>query len=122
MDFGELGYQIDEELTNELVYSILEDALRKTDENEHIKPKIKPKRRKYNTKKRRKYEIKIRTILLLLFTLLANTYAWFIYNTTVSSKLDVHIKSWQFELEAGSNIENFIFTVDEIYPRNARCC
>lgn len=115
MELGDIEYTIDEELENELVYSILEEALKKADKKT-LNTKSKPKRRKISSKKKRKGEIKIRTILLLLFTLLANTYAWFIYNTTISSKLDVHIKSWEFELEAGDNVEDFIFTVEEIYP------
>ena len=55
-------------------------------------------------------------MLLLLLTLIANTYAWFIYNSTVSSSIQVHVKSWHFELEAGDISSDFIFRVAEIYP------
>lgn len=112
MKFENLEYEIDKDLENELLYSILEEEYKKT------KKSKKPARRKISSKKKNivKNEIKIRTVLFLLVTLIANTYAWFIFNTTVSSKLDVHIKSWQFELEAGENTEDFVFRVEEIYP------
>ena len=114
MKLDNLEYEIDKDLENELLYSILEEELKKSKNT-----KNKPPRRKITSKKKQKIvknEIKIRTVLFLLVTLIANTYAWFIFNTTVSSKLDVHIKSWQFELEAGENTEDFVFRVEEIYP------
>lgn len=45
-----------------------------------------------------------------------NTYAWFIYIATVSVGLNVHIKSWDFELQNGAQTEDFEFVVDNIYP------
>ena len=106
---------LDKDLEKELVYSILEENY----ENENEK-NIKPKRRKHysskKAKKKIKSELRIRTVLFLLLTLIANTYAWFIYNSTVSSQIQVHIKSWHFELEAGDISNDFIFRVAEAYP------
>jgi hypothetical protein len=99
-----------------LLYTILSEKYddNKKDSNKTLKNK-KHKRQKFKSKNIMT-QINIRTILLLLVTLIANTYAWFIYNSMVSTKIDVHIKSWQFELEAGENSEDFVFTVEEIYP------
>lgn len=104
--------EIEKELEQEILYSAIEDEI-----NQDIKviprnPKAKKKRKKLHFKK----EIKVRTLLLLIITLIMNTYAWFIYIATVSVGLDVHIKSWDFELQNGAQTEDFEFVVENIYP------
>lgn len=45
-----------------------------------------------------------------------NTYAWFIYVTTVSVGMNMHIRSWDFELQNGDITQDFEFVVENIYP------
>lgn len=138
MESESLEHKIAKEIENELLYSILDEKYdlsnksndssnsnsdndnsnSKDNDQEEIITNKKHKRRKIESKKRknRLSQINIRTVILLLVTLIANTYAWFIYNSMVSTKIDVHIKSWQFELEAGENSEDFVLQVEEIYP------
>lgn len=96
------------EIEQEILYSAIEDEL-----NENIKVAPRKKKKK---KLRFKKEIKIRTLLLLIVTLIMNTYAWFIYVTTVSAGLNMHIRSWDFELQNGDLVQDFEFVVDNIYP------
>ena len=113
MELDSLEYSLDEELENELLYSILDEKLSNQEEKQNNEPE---KKHKIRPRKKRKHEIKIRSVLLLLVTLIANTYAWFIYNSTVTTDIQVHLKSWKFELEAGEISEDFVFKVEEIYP------
>lgn len=96
------------EIEQEILYSAIEDEL---NENIRVAPRKKKKK-----KLRFKKEIKIRTLLLLIVTLIMNTYAWFIYVTTVSAGLSMHIRSWDFELQNGDLVQDFEFVVDNIYP------
>lgn len=121
MEFENLETELYKELENEILFNAIEEDLEK---------ELKPKRKALNKKRRRKQtqtgsekvvkvlkkDIKIKTILLLLITLIMNTYAWFIYISKVSLDMEVHIKSWNFELYTGDLEENFTFTVEEIYP------
>lgn len=102
--------EIKKELEQEILYSAIEDEI-----NQDIK--VTPRNHKAKKKKLHfKKEIKVRTLLLLIITLIMNTYAWFIYIATVSVGLDVHIKSWDFELQNGAQTEDFEFVVENIYP------
>lgn len=103
--------EIEKELEQEILYSAIEDEI-----NEEIKVTPRSPKAKKKKKLRFKKEIKIRTLLLLIITLIMNTYAWFIYIATVSVGLDVHIKSWDFELQNGAQTEDFEFVVENIYP------
>lgn len=67
-------------------------------------------------KKRIKSDLKIKTVVILLITLLVNTYAWFIYVSTVFTGVKMHIKSWEFELSASDQSQEFFLVVDQIYP------
>jgi len=58
---------------------------------------------------------KIKTLLLLFFALIANTYAWFVYNRVVSTNLTAHIKSWQVTID-GAKDEELTFEIDDLYP------
>jgi len=71
---------------------------------------------KTQTKKRLRGYIKTRTILLLMLTLIANTYAWFIYVTKVSNSMTAHVREWQFVIQDGEMTQNIEFVIDELYP------
>lgn len=58
---------------------------------------------------------KIKTLLFLFIALVANTYAWFIYNRVVSTNLEAHVKSWQVTID-GAMDENITFSIDDLYP------
>ena len=58
---------------------------------------------------------KIKTLLFLFIALVANTYAWFIYNRVVSTNLEAHVKSWQVTID-GAMDETITFEIDDLYP------
>lgn len=62
-----------------------------------------------------KKNVKLKTLLFLIFILIFNTCAWYIYVSEVSSDITTHVKSWNIEF--GSDIsQNIDFNVDNIYP------
>lgn len=62
--------------------------------------------------------VKLGSILLLLLTLSANTFAWFIYATKVDSGVKAHVRAWNVLFEAhDEEIEEMMsFDVSDIYP------
>lgn len=104
--------EIEQEIEQEILYSAIEDEINQDIKVTSRNPKAKKKKKRLHFKK----EIKVRTLLLLIITLIMNTYAWFIYIATVSVGLNVHIKSWDFELQNGAQTEDFEFAVENIYP------
>ncbi len=114
----EFDISLDEELKNELLYQAIENELNISKTETLKKNTAKPKKRK-NKKSlftRLKKGITVRTVLLLLITLIVNTYAWFIYISTVSASLSMHIKNWDIEFSDNVIDESFNFYVDKIYP------
>lgn len=117
MDFKDLESKLYEDIENELLYSAIEESIEKENKIEYTKTlngSKKRKRKNYSSKL--KSGLKIRTVLLLILTLLVNTYAWFIYISTVSMGISMHVKNWSFELSNGEQTENFVFEVGEIFP------
>lgn len=108
MNSKDLDSKIEYELEQELLYQALEEDLI----NKDISKKRSKEKKLQATLKS---GIQLKTIVLLLLTLLVNTYAWFIYLSTVEAKIELHVKEWQFELEDGDS-QDFILAVDEIYP------
>ncbi len=116
MDFQDLESKLYEDIENEILYSAIEETIEnenKTDEKT-LNSSKKKKRKRYSSLLNS--GLKIRTVLVLLLTLLVNTYAWFIYISTVSMGISMHVKNWSFELSSGDQTENFIFEVGEIFP------
>lgn len=68
--------------------------------------------------RRIKKRVKLRTILLLMLTFAANSYAWFIYTTRVENQIEAHVRSWSVSFESASGgAEEFIkFSIDDMYP------
>lgn len=110
-----LELEIEKELEQEILFDAIKEEIEVNTE-----PSFENKNSKSKVKRRRKYRlrkgIQIRTVIILLITLIVNTYAWFIYVSTVSTSLSMHIKDWKFELSSGDQSQNFDFYVDEIYP------
>lgn len=63
-------------------------------------------------------KIKPTRIVILIFFVIANTFAWFIYATRVDNDISVHVRAWNVVFEAGDNqITNSVdLNVDSIYP------
>ncbi len=74
------------------------------------------KRKREERRKRRR--LKLRTLFMLSLTLIFNTYAWFLYVTTVSTNMQVHVDAWSVNFEVDSNIveKEFLFEIDQAYP------
>lgn len=79
----------------------------------------KRKNHKLTRKQRRiKNRVTLRTLFLLSITLIFNTYAWFLYATTVSTNLTAHVDAWKVEFEVNdAMVEREInFPIDHAYP------
>jgi len=63
-------------------------------------------------------KVKPRHLLILIFLLIFNTYAWFIYATEVSTGLSVHVKSWKILFKNDDNpiVDYININIDNIYP------
>lgn len=126
---------INEELEEELLYQAVEENLQieekksKLNENsenseeekleettEENQEDDKRKKRIIGRKKKIKRELKIKTVLAVILALLVNTYAWFIYISVVTTNVNIHVKSWDFELSVADQSQNFDFTVEQVYP------
>ncbi len=126
---------INEELEKEILYQAVEENLQlenksnklnensenseeeKTEETvEENQEEDKRKKRIIGRKKKIKKELKIKTVLAVILALLVNTYAWFVYISVVSTNVNIHVKSWDFELSVVDQDQNFDFTVEQVYP------
>ncbi len=65
-----------------------------------------------------KKRVKPRTLLLLALTLVANSYAWFIYTTKVDNTIEAHVRSWnvRFDYDSSEITEYIDFNIDDMYP------
>ena len=63
-------------------------------------------------------KIKISHLLVLSILLAGNSYAWFVYISTVSNQIDVHVRSWRIDLQDGDEaVVNYVnVTIDDAYP------
>ena len=68
--------------------------------------------------KRIKHRVTLRTLFLLSITLIFNTYAWFMYATTVTTNLTAHVEAWKVEFEVNNQAIARVFTIniDHAYP------
>ena len=112
--------EVAEEVIEKIEYEYEED-----DDDELEYKAIKKSQKAINEKKRKvrkrreeilKSDLKIKTVMILVMTLLVNTYAWFIYVDTVSTKLQMHIKGWNFNMTNVDPDNEFLFQVEEVYP------
>ena len=68
--------------------------------------------------KRIKNRVKIRTLFLLVLTLMFNTYAWFLYVSTVSSSLTAHVEAWHVKFKVDNDLVNrdIPIEIEPAYP------
>lgn len=79
----------------------------------------KRRKEKLNRKQKRiKHRATIRTILLLIITLIFNTYAWFVYLTTVTANMTAHVEAWHVEFTvSGETVSReFPISIAHAYP------
>ena len=57
-------------------------------------------------------------LVFLIFLVISNTLAWFIYATRIETNVSVHVKSWNIVFEAGDTqiTDTVNVNVDSIYP------
>lgn len=65
-----------------------------------------------------KKRVKLKTLILLIILLIANSYAWFVYASKVNSSITAHVSSWDVSFEIGEDesTTNVDFIVDRVYP------
>ncbi len=76
-------------------------------------------RKKLTRKQRRiKNRVTIKTLFLLSITLIFNTYAWFLYVTTVSSNITAHVEAWHVQFKVDDEIveREFPIRIEHAYP------
>ncbi len=61
---------------------------------------------------------KIKNMIILVLLLVANSYAWFIYNTEVDTDISVHVSAWsvQFVIDGSPSVANMTIDISEIRP------
>lgn len=75
-------------------------------------------KKKVAVDKRKRKKIKPTRLVILLFFVISNTFAWFIYATRVDNDVSVHVRAWNVVFEAGDNeiTDTVSLNVDSIYP------
>ena len=74
---------------------------------------------KMSRKQRRiKNRVTLRTLFLLAITLIFNTYAWFMYATTVSTNMSARVEAWKVEFEVDNHTISRVFNIyiEHAYP------
>jgi hypothetical protein len=63
-------------------------------------------------------KVKISHLIFLAILLAGNSYAWFVYISTVSTEVDVHVRSWKIDINDGDDaVVNYVdVVVDDAYP------
>lgn len=77
------------------------------------------RKEKLTRKQRRiKNRVTIRTLFLLSITLIFNTYAWFLYVTTVSSSITAHVEAWHVQFKVDDEVveREFPILIQHAYP------
>lgn len=74
--------------------------------------------RRKREERRRLRRLKIRTLFMLSFTLIFNAYAWFLYVSTVSTNMTVHVEAWSVDFTVDNEAveKELLFDVEEAYP------
>ena len=74
--------------------------------------------RRKREERRKIRRLKIRTLCMLSFTLIFNTYAWFLYVTTVSTNMTVYVDAWSVNFEVGDQVieKELLFEIEQTYP------
>lgn len=69
-------------------------------------------------RRKSKKKIKLKTIILVIFSLIMTTFAWFAYSKILNTSLNIHMISWDMEYYIGSvkQTNPIGINVDTLYP------
>ena len=69
-------------------------------------------------KKKKKHRFALIRLLFLIFLVMGNTLAWFIYVTRIDNSVSVHVKAWDVVFQDGEDevSTNVNIAVDDLYP------
>ena len=76
------------------------------------------KKKKKNILLKALKKVKISHLVILAILLAGNSYAWFVYISTVSTQVEVHVRSWKIDINDGDEaVINYVnVVVDDAYP------
>ena len=76
------------------------------------------KERLKRKQRRIKNRVTIRTLFLLILTLIFNTYAWFTYFNTISSNITAHVDKWHIQFKIDDEVveREFPIAIEHAYP------
>lgn len=64
-----------------------------------------------------KKSMRLKVLTLLGIMLTFNTFAWFIYSSTVSNSITTSVRAWRIEFENDDEVSQYIeFEIDDLYP------
>lgn len=70
------------------------------------------------SQRRIKNRVTIRTLFLLIITLIFNTYAWFTYFNTISAEITAHVDKWHVQFKVDDEVveREFPINIEHAYP------
>ncbi len=64
-----------------------------------------------------KKSMRLKVLMLLAIMLAFNTFAWFIYSSTIGTGISTSVRAWKIEFESNDEVVQVIeFDLDELYP------
>ncbi len=64
-----------------------------------------------------KRSLRFKVIIMLGILLVFNTFAWFIYSSTVSTNITASVRSWRISFEAEDQVVQYVnFDVSDLFP------
>ena len=72
-------------------------------------------------KRKSKKKIKLKTLILFIFSLIMTTFAWFAYSKLLHTTLNIHMASWDMEYYIGATKQEnpedgILMEIDTLYP------
>lgn len=59
---------------------------------------------------------KIGILLVIFLFMVSSTFAWFVFNRTVSMSLTTHVKAWNIELGDDDDGDTYVIEIADLYP------
>lgn len=64
-----------------------------------------------------KKSLRFKVLIMLGILLVFNTFAWFIYSTTIDNSISATVKSWKIAFDSENQlVQEVEFNIDELYP------
>ena len=69
-------------------------------------------------RRKSKKKIRLKTLILVIFSLIMTTFAWFAYSKVLDTTLNLHVASWDMKYSiGGTSVENPIgIDISTLYP------